>query len=347
MCCLISVLDVCEGENTNMSVKHTCVAVSDLRVMVFGSSGHQQFSLTESIVQKRVFDGADPNNIPTTKTSGNVFERNVTLVNTPNLLHHDLLHYTSKKELKKAVCFSCPGPHAVVLTLNPSDLPPNPGEIFDPLMQYFGGSIFNHALIVLFHDEERRGETLKEVAKKNKRYRELLEKCGQRCLVFGGVENRSEGTGTRKLLEEIDEMVDKHGIFINLEFRDADKRITREEKILESQRKKEVSAMLEELKKKHSGEDLEREVNDYKERIRLENRERAEVRVADRLGFMLRVVDYAAAIGKGAFAGGVLAVAMGFPGIAVGAAVGAAFGGLIGGAAGAAWNFLSNVLYRT
>lgn len=310
---------------------------------MFGSSDHQQFSLAESILQKRVLDGRDPDNILTTKTSGNVSKRKVTLVNTPNLLHHDLLHYMSKKELKKAVCFSCPGPHAILLTLNPLDLPPNADDVFSPVEQYFGGSIMNHALVVLYHEEEQLSETFEDSVKKNKHFRELLEKCGQRYLVFSGKENRSEGHETRKLFEEIDKMVDKHGIFTNLEFKDANERIEREEKVLEKERKKEVCAKLEELRK-HSGEDREREEKEYKERIQLENRERAEVQIADRLGFALRLVDYAAAIGKGAFAGGMLAVATGFPGIAVGAALGAVFGGLIGGAAGAAWNVISNAL---
>lgn len=311
---------------------------------MFGSSDHQQFSLTESIMQKAVFGGADPQTIQTTKTSGNVFKRNVTLVNTPNLLSHDLLHYMSKKELKKAVCFSCPGPHVILFTLNPLELPPNAHEAFSPVEQYFGGNILDHVVIVLYHEEEQWRESLEDSVKKNKHFRELLEKCGQRYLVFSGKENRSEGDVTRRLFEEIDRMVEKLGVFSSLEFKDADKRITAEEKILENRRRKEVSAMLEELKKTHSEEDLEREANRYKERIRLENRERAETQIADRLGFTLRLVDYGAAIGKGAFAGAILAGAFGISGMAVGAAVGAAFGGLIGGAAGAAWNMISNAL---
>ncbi|XP_058234305.1 GTPase IMAP family member 9-like [Hemibagrus wyckioides] len=127
---------------------------TSLRIIIFGSSGHQQFSLTESILQRAVFTGADPHTILTTKTSGEILNKKVTLVNTPNLVDHDLFHYTLKKELKKAVCFSCPGPHAVPFTLNPSEIPSNVYDIYKPLVRYFGDQILKYTMIALYHEEE-------------------------------------------------------------------------------------------------------------------------------------------------------------------------------------------------
>ncbi|KAK3511831.1 hypothetical protein QTP70_025069 [Hemibagrus guttatus] len=314
---------------------------TSLRIIVFGISGPQQFSLTESILQRAVFNGADPHTILTTKTS--FPEKKVTLVNTPNLIDHDLFHYTLKKELKKAVCFSCPGPHAVLFTLNQSEIPPNVYDIFKPLVRYFGDQILKYTMIVLYHEEEELSKS-EDMMKKNEQFKKLHEDCGKRLLFFSGKQNRSEGEMTKQLFEEIEKMVAGLVFFSNSEFKDADKRIKKEEKILQDQRKKEVSAKLEELKKKYSQEDLERETEHYKEKIRLENREKAEMQIADTLGFTLRLVDYAAAVGKGAFVGAILSGAMGFPGMAVGAAVGAALGGLLGGAARAAWSFASNAL---
>ncbi|KAI5620926.1 GTPase IMAP family member 7-like [Silurus asotus] len=320
------------------------MAAVEVCIMAFGSSGDQQFSLTESILQKAVFTGAEPNDILTTKTCGNVCERNVTLVNTPNLDNHKILHYMLKKELKKAICFSCPGPHAVLFVLNASEVPQNVFDIFKPVVQYFGEHILNHTIIILYHEEKTLSLPLEEIVKKNKQLMELLKKCGHRYLVFDGKKNRKEGTGTRKLFEEIDKMVEKHGIFSNREFEDADKRIRIEEKMLQDKRKREVRVMREELEQKYSAEkeDLEKEMRIYEEKIRLENREKAEVQVADRLGVTLRLVDYMAAVGKGAVAGAVIAKVLGFPGMAIGAGVGAAFGGLLGGAAGAVLNIIND-----
>ncbi|XP_047664140.1 GTPase IMAP family member 7 isoform X2 [Tachysurus fulvidraco] len=314
-----------------------------MRIIICGSSGHHQFSVTESILQRKVFHD-DKDTKLTTKTSGKILERNVTLINTPNLIDHDLFHYMSKKELKKAVCFSCPGPHAVLFTLNPSEIPPNVNDVFKQLVKYFGDKILKNTMVVLYHEEQQLTKQIEDSVKKNKHLNELLNNCGQRCLFFSRTKNTSGGDVTMELFEKIDKMVEDHGIFSNPEFEDAEKRIMKEEKILQDQRKKEVNAMVEELKKKYSRDELEREIEQYKEKIRLENREKAEMLIADRLGFTLRLVDYAAAVGKGAFAGTILAGAMGYPGMAVGAAVGAVLGGMLGGFFGAVWNIISDAL---
>ncbi|KAL7883692.1 hypothetical protein SRHO_G00013500 [Serrasalmus rhombeus] len=315
-----------------------CIGGTSLRIVIFGSSGSHQFSLTESILQRAVFDGADPNATLTTKTSGHVLERNVTLVNTPNLNNHSFAQETLKKEFKKSVCFSCPGPHAVLFVLNPVDVPPDPYGVFRPVVQYFGESILNHAMVVLYDEGE-----LVDSETKIEELKELIQKCGQRCFIFSGEKNNEEDSMTGQLFQKIDQMVLVHNIYSNSEFEDADKRINQEEKFLEKEREKEVKKMLEALKRKHSGEDYDREVKLYQEKMRLENRERAEMLIADRLGFTLRLVDYAAAIGKGAFVGAVLGTVMGPQGMAVGATVGAALGGVLGGAAGAAWNYFTGV----
>ncbi|XP_036423345.1 GTPase IMAP family member 7 [Colossoma macropomum] len=315
-----------------------CIGDTSLRIVIFGNTGPHQFSLTESILQRAVFDGVDPNATLTTKTSGHVLERNVMLVNTPNLNTHCLAQETLKKEFRKSICFSCPGPHAVLFILNPIDVPPDPYGVFKPVVQYFGESILNHAMVVLYDERE-----LVDSETEIEELKEFIQKCGQRCFIFSGEKNREEGSMTRQLFHKIDQMVSEHKIYSNPEFKDADKRIKKEEKFLEKERQKEVKKMLEALKNEHSGEDYDREVKLYQEKMHLENRERAEMLIADRLGFTLRLVDYAAAIGKGAFVGAVLGIVMGPEGMAVGATVGAALGGVLGGAAGATWNYFTGV----
>ncbi|XP_060713296.1 GTPase IMAP family member 7-like isoform X3 [Tachysurus vachellii] len=332
-----------DGPPVQKKRRNSLLEPPSMSIIIFGSSGHHQFSLTESILQRKVFNDAKDTKL-TTKTSGNISDRNVTLINTPNLIDHDLFHYMSKKELKKAVCFSCPGPHAVLFTLNPFEIPPNVNEIFKQLVQYFGDKILNNTMVVLYHEEQQLSKQIEDSVKRNKHFNKLFKNYDERCFFFSRMKNRSDGEVTMELFEKIDKMVESHGIFSNPEFEDAEKRIKKEEKILQDQRKKEVNAMLEDLKKTYSQVDLERETEQYKEKIRLENREKAEMMIAERLGFALRLVDYAAAVGKGAFAGTILAGAMGYPGMAVGAAVGAVLGGMLGGFFRAVWNIISGAL---
>ncbi|XP_076866182.1 GTPase IMAP family member 7-like isoform X2 [Brachyhypopomus gauderio] len=320
----------------NMSTEDT-----SLRIIVFGTSGPHQYLLTESILQRDIFN-VDGTTL-TTKTSGQLFRRNVTLVNTPNLNSPDISHNMCQKELRKAVCFSCPGPHSVIITLDLLDVPSDACQIFKPVVQHFGEAILNHTMVVLYHKKEGDCQSLVDSVRKNKDFGELLEMCGQRYLVFSGNTTRKDNSATEELFNMIDQIVKEHGIYSNQEFQDADKRIKKEERFIKKEREKEVRKALEAIKKTHSGEDLTREVKRYEEQIQSQNRERAEVRVADKLGFALRLVDYAVAIGKGAFVGSLLGSAMGIVGTVVGATVGAALGGVYGGAAREAWQYITNV----
>ncbi|XP_077067812.1 GTPase IMAP family member 7 [Siphateles boraxobius] len=313
-----------------------------LRMLVFGISSRDQISLTHSVLGPDVFTADEVNISATKKSSGVVQERKITLVNTPNLQDNDLPDSVLHKELRKAICFSSPGPHAVVIVLDPFNLTSDTMNILKPVVHYFGDRVLKHTLIVLYHERGLTTLSIEDEVKKNKSFRELAEKCAQNYLFFNEEINRTEGSQTHALFAKVDEMVSEHGMFSNLEFKDAEKRIQKEEHFLRKTKEKEIRETLKVLENEHSGEALLNQVMKYEEKVQLESREKAELAVADKLGFTVRVVDYAVAVGKGAFVGALLGFAIGYDGMAVGAAIGAALGGVLGGAANAAWSYIYN-----
>lgn len=314
---------------------------TSLRMLMFDSSSRVQISLTHSVLGPGIFTRDDVNISATKKSSGVMQERNITLVNTPNLKENDLPDKILHKELRKAVCFSCPGPHAVLFILDPFHVTSDVLDILKLVVHYFGESILKHVLIVLYHEKDL-SISLEDEVKKNRNFRELAEKCDQNYIFFNEEMNRTEGSQTQALLAKVDEMVLEHGIYSNLEYKEAEKRIKIEEQFLRKSREKEIRQKLKELENEHSGEALASEKMKYEERVCLECREMAEMVVADKFGFTVRLVDYAAAIGKGAFAGALLGFAVGYDGMAIGAAIGAGIGGILGGAVNAAWSFMVN-----
>ncbi len=309
-------------------------------MLVFGNSSRDQISLTRSVLGQDVFTGDDVNISATKKSSGVVQERNITLVNTPNLQDNDLPDSVLHKELRKAVCFACPGPHAVVFVVDPLHLTSDTMDILKPMVHYFGERILKHTLIV-YHERGMRARSIEDEVKKNKSFRELAEKCSQNYIFFNGEVNWTEDIQKQVLLTKVDEMVSEHGMFLNMEFKDAEKRIQIEERFIKKSKEKEIRETLKVLENQHSGEALASEILKYEEKIQSECREKAELVVADKLGFTVRVVDYAVAVGKGAFVGALLGFAVGYEGMAVGAAVGAGLGAVFGGAANAAWSYIS------
>lgn len=317
---------------------------TSLRMLIFGSSSHVQISTSQSILGQDVFSRFEVNISATKKSSGVVQERKTTLINTPNLQdNRDLPDRILHKELRKAVCYSCPGPHAVLLILDAFHLTTDTTDILMPVVHYFGEHVLKHILIVLYHKKSLRALLIEDEVKRNKSFRELAEKCGHNYLFFNEEINQThEGSQTQALFTKIDEMVSEHGVYTNVEFKDAEKRIQIEGRFIRKSREKEIRQTMEMLEKKHSGEALAREMKNYEDKIQMECRENAELVVADKLGFTLRVVDYAVAVGKGAFVGALLGFAVGYEGMVIGAAVGAGLGGVFGGAVNAAWSYVSS-----
>ncbi|XP_073693771.1 GTPase IMAP family member 7 [Garra rufa] len=313
---------------------------TQLRMLVFGSSSRDQISLTHSVLERDVFSGDEVNISATKKSSGFLQERNITLVNTPNLQDNDLPESILHKELRKAICFSCPGPHAVVFVVDPFNLTSATMDTLKTMIHYFGEGVLKHTLIVLYHERDMKTLSIEDEVKKNKSFRELAEKCSQNYLFFNEEANRTEGSQTQALLTKVDEMVLEHGMFSNMEFKEAEKRIQIEERFFRKSKEKETRGVLKALENQHSGEALVSEILKYEEKIQLECREKAELVVADKLGFTGRVVDYAVAVGKGAFVGALLGFTVGYEGMAVGAAIGAGLGAVLGGAANEAWNYI-------
>lgn len=311
-----------------------------LRIVVFGDSSQNQISLTRSVLGQDVFTRDEVNISATKKSSGVVQERNITLVNAPNLQDNALPDSILHKELRKTVCFSCPGPHAVLFVVDPFNLTSNTMDILKPMVHFFGEHVLRHTLIVLYHERGMRVLSIEDEVKKNKSFRELAEKCSQNYLFFNGEVNWTEGSQTQALLTKVDEMVSEHGMFSNIEFKDAEKRIQKEERFIKKSKEKEISETLKTLENQHSGEALASEILKYEEKIQSECREKAELVVADKLGFTVRFVDYAVAVGKGAFVGALLGFAVGYEGMAAGAAIGAGLGAVFGGAANAAWSYI-------
>ncbi|XP_056310132.1 GTPase IMAP family member 7 [Danio aesculapii] len=317
---------------------------TSLRMLIFGSSSHVQISTSQSILGQDVFSRFKVNISATKKSSGVFQERKTTLINTPNLQdNRGLPDRVLQKELRKAVCCSCPGPHAVLLILDALHLTADATDILKPVVHYFGEHVLKHILIVLYHKKNLRALSIEDEVKRNKSFSELAEKCGNNYLFFNEEINQThEGSQTQALFTKIDEMVLEHGVYSNLEFKDAEKRIHIEERFIRKSREKEIRQTMEMLEKKHSGEALAREMKNYEDKIQMECREKAELAVADKIGFTLRVVDYAVAVGKGAFVGALLGFAVGNEGMAIGAAIGAGLGGVLGGAVNAAWSYISS-----
>uniref|UniRef100_A0AAY4BPM4 AIG1-type G domain-containing protein n=1 Tax=Denticeps clupeoides TaxID=299321 RepID=A0AAY4BPM4_9TELE len=307
----------------------------DLRLLLAGFRGRAQFALTNAILQIDVFDGAAVSARQTAKHCGEVRGQRVTLVNLPNLSESTMTPL--KNNLQTSLCFSSPGPHAVLFVLDVNDIPPDGINILKPITEHFGGNIIAHTMVVLYY-EGAQSPALESSVIQNRHFKELMEHCGQRYHIFS--RDSADDSACRELLRKVNTASSDHGHYSSQYTRMVEKRIQQEEHFIRKRRAKEIRNTLKQLEGCYSGEDHKRRVEEYEEAMRVQIRERAEA-VVGRLGCAVKLVDCAAAVAKGAAVGALCGAAVGLNTVALGAAVGAAVGVLVGGAVGAAWNYMS------
>uniref|UniRef100_A0A4W5JTZ4 AIG1-type G domain-containing protein n=1 Tax=Hucho hucho TaxID=62062 RepID=A0A4W5JTZ4_9TELE len=302
----------------------------ELRILVVGSSGPSQFSLTNSILGREEFSKDVTSIVQSRKNLGDLAGTRVAVVNGPNLYG---------KHLCK--CLSAPGPHALLMAFDLEQICPNDVKTPKLMVKRFGEDALSHTIVLLAYEGDVDILALENRVSTDWHLRELIEQCGGRYHVF----NKNWRDRSRdKLLEKMDDMVRDNGcrFYSNHQYQEAEERIQTEERFIMKGRKKEMLTKRKELESRYTGEGLEKELLLFETRIRVENREKAERKISEVLGFTLTAVDYAAAVGKGAALGALCGAVMGFEGMAVGAAVGAVVGGVIGGAASAAWGYVTN-----
>ncbi|XP_041718831.1 GTPase IMAP family member 9 isoform X2 [Coregonus clupeaformis] len=317
---------------------------AEFRVLVFGRSGRNQFSLTNSILGTDVFDDEVCRIAESQRHRSEAFDRKLAVVNTPNLSECEASEKELNRVFKRSVCMSSPGPYAVLFALDLSNISPGAVRILQLVTKHFGDSILNHMMVVVCHEGEKEDSALEERVKTIRDFRELIEKCGQRYHLFNERKARRDEKVSRQLLEKMDNMVRENAgrFYSNHQYEEAEERIQKEERFMMKAREKEMLTKWKELESRHTGEGLEKELLQFETAIRVENREKAERKISEILGFTLRAVDYAAAVGKGAAVGALCGAVMGFEGMAVGAVIGAVVGGVVGGAAREAWGYVTN-----
>ncbi|XP_010862848.2 GTPase IMAP family member 4 [Esox lucius] len=310
----------------------------ELRVLVFGRNGHSQFSLTNSILLREIFKSQDVCSIKEgQKHRGEVCERKIAVVNTPNLSENEASQKEMKREFLRAVCMTSPGPYVILFALDPNNISPNAVGLLQLITNHFGENVLKHVMIVVCH-ERKKDSGFKERLKKNREFNELIEKCGQRFYLFN-LQN-----SPRELLDRIDDMVMENDsqFYSNHRYQEVEGRIQKEERFIMKEREKEVVKKRKDLENKYTCEELEKELEQFEARIKSENRERAERKISEILGFTVRAVDYVAAVGKVAAVGALCGLPMGFEGMLVGGTVGAIVGCVIGGGVQAAWDYVGN-----
>lgn len=303
----------------------------ELSIVVIGSSGPSQFLLTNFILGREAFSKEVYSIAASQKSLGELAGRMVAVVNGPNLYNDDLSKSKMRKELRRAMCLSSPGPHAVLMAFDLEKISPNDIKAPKLVMKKFGETVLNYTMILLLYDGHLRGRALNDrVMRTDWHLRELVEQCSCRYHIFS--KHWKNRDGSKELLHKIEQIlraVDGHR-YINRSYQRAEESVRNEARKLQKKRQAEIEWTRRELEVQFQGDELHWQMDVYNASVGAEIR--AEAELENRWLRTSLTVGLGVGFGAGAIMGMIVGSVEGPAGMAVGGAV----GGVVGGTSGAA-----------
>nr|XP_023677878.1 GTPase IMAP family member 4-like [Paramormyrops kingsleyae] len=179
---------------------------AELRIVLFSSRRPLQTIVSNCILGRQVIMPAEGNFSQISKNHEEIEGRKVSVINTGNFFEKDHTQQHIKKELKRCVCLSCPGPHAVLLILDLEDISATGVRIVEELTKYFGDNILKYTILLLCHEGMEEDASLEDRLWEDRNLREIMVKCEHQYHLFN---KNSMGAGP--LLERIESLVAKNG----------------------------------------------------------------------------------------------------------------------------------------
>ncbi|XP_051572530.1 GTPase IMAP family member 7 [Myxocyprinus asiaticus] len=303
----------------------------ELRIVVIGSSGQSQFFLTNFILGREEYSEDVFSISGSQKNLGELEGRQVAVVNAPNLYDEELSKSKMRKEMRRSMCLSTPGPHAILLAFDLEKISSNDMNTLKLVMKQFGENVLNYTMILLVYDGQLRGRALHDkVMRSDCHLTELVEQCSCCYHVFS--KNWRNRAGSRELLHKIERMLEAMGghYYINRSYKKAEESVRNEERKLRSKRQAETKRTHRELEKQFQGDELRWQKDLYNASVGAEIRATAEMENS-----WLRT-SLARGLGLGFVAGATMGMIVGSVEGPPGMVVGGAVGGVVGGVSGAA-----------
>ncbi|KAF3695311.1 GTPase IMAP family member 8 Immune-associated nucleotide-binding protein 9 [Channa argus] len=155
---------------------------SELRVVLLGNSWSERSSVGNFILGETVFDTEkEPDDC--LRVSGQLKDKHIVLINTPDLLHPDIVEHQQSKHIEKCVRLSDPGPHVFLLVLQPEDFTDEHAKRLQSVLELFGDASFNRSLLLITASrEEEESSAFIDKSNENPQFGNFMIKCKHKLL---------------------------------------------------------------------------------------------------------------------------------------------------------------------
>lgn len=197
--------------------------------MLLGPDWVMRNRVGNTLLGKEVFETKDkisPGKNHSTGFTGYVLNTYISVVSTAEMFSQELSEEVLKKRVRECVSLCAPGPHALVLLVDPGDFGEDHSQRMFQLLDFFSEQVFNHAIVF----------TYKDTKQENAEIEKILACCG-------GRKHQHRNKNQVEALEAIGEMVLKNDwSFVTCDIYDDAKEMT-EAEVSESLRLMERKAL--------------------------------------------------------------------------------------------------------
>nr|XP_029137647.1 GTPase IMAP family member 5-like [Labrus bergylta] len=160
--------------------------VSELRIVLLGNSWSERSSVGNLVLGKTMFNTEEePNSC--LKVRGHIKEKDIVLINTPDLLHPTISADKLREHVTDCVRLSDPGPHVFLLVLQPDDFTEEYKQRFCRVLKRFSDQSFENSLIFISTPREQGSSSVK-IYLQNQPLKEMIRECRYRYLELANLE---------------------------------------------------------------------------------------------------------------------------------------------------------------